>query len=304
MHLYVEHVSRLCDHVIARGKRPMIWADMFYNHDAMSMASDLPDKVVLVDWDYTPVPGRHVEVLKATGHQVWGASAARCHFDQKHSLAQIGPRLANISQWQRELTKGSIAGLIHTTWSRSDSLRPIYGPWDGWLAAFVAAGNPSRWDDHILKDLIGPLDQAIIAPESTDLTETIGRIESTRCDDPMVQRCLEWWVLALRHRQLFWATVEHTIGYFGMEAVEHYRGQADPFLALLRGDLESDIPIHPARRMFGDISHLRRALTEWEREARAFWQARELSDADEYFASRAGNLRQTLERVRDILPEA
>ena len=298
MHLYVEHVIRLCDHVIALGKRPMIWADMFCNHAAMSLASNLPDEAVLVDWDYRPVPEDHVEALKATGRRVWGASAIRSGFEQKHTLAQIGPRLANISQWQRELTRDSIAGLIHTTWARSNSLRPINGPWDGWLPAFVAAGNQSRWDGHILKGLIEPLDEALVAPESTDLTETIGRIESTRCDDPMVHRCLEWWVLAMRHRKLFWATVEHTIGCFGMEAVERHRGPADPFLALLRGDLDSDIPIDPVRRMFGDISQLHRALAEWERAARAFWEARELSDADEYFASRADNLRRTLELVR------
>ena len=298
LRVYLEHVGRLCEYVVARGKRPLIWADMFQRHNALSAARQLPEQVVLVDWDYAPVPRPNIEALKATGHEVWGGTAIRCGFEQKYALAEIGTRLENIRNWQQELAGDSISGLIHTTWGRGDSLRTIYGPWDGWLPAFIAAGDAASWQRHVLEGLVEPLDRAMSAPEWVDLTDTIDRLESTPSDDPLVGHCLRWWALALRHRQLFWATVEHTIGYLGLEAGEAYRGQTGFLLTLLRSGADSGLPVGPVRTMFGGLAHVQAALDSWEDDARAFWRDRGLSDADEYFASRVGNLRCLLERVR------
>ena len=296
--VYLEHVGRLCEHVVARGRRPAIWADMFKNHDAFEAVRHLPEQVVLVDWDYAPVPRCHSEALGAQGHEVWGGSAVRCGFEQKFALPEIGTRLANVAQWQQILAEGRVAALMHTTWARGDSLRPMYGPWDGWLPAFIAAGNAERWPGHVLQDLIEPLDKAMIAPEWIDLTGTIERIGSTGSDDSVVGHCLRWWTLALRHRQLFWATVEHTLGYLGLEAGEPYRGAPDKFLTLLQRGTQSGVPMGPVRTLIGDLPNLRGLFDGWERDVRAFWLERELSDVDEYLASRLGNLREALTRVR------
>jgi hypothetical protein len=48
--LYLQHMQPLFAHIIARGVRPLLWADIVLTHP--EVLPQLPREVVLVDWDY------------------------------------------------------------------------------------------------------------------------------------------------------------------------------------------------------------------------------------------------------------
>ena len=48
--LYLRHMMPLFEHVIGRGLRPIIWADVVLGHP--SLLKEIPRDVVLMDWDY------------------------------------------------------------------------------------------------------------------------------------------------------------------------------------------------------------------------------------------------------------
>lgn len=64
--LYLRHMLPLFEHVRSRGLRPMIWADIVLSHP--EVIPEVPDYVVMVDWDYFTREERPRQVL------IWGGS--------------------------------------------------------------------------------------------------------------------------------------------------------------------------------------------------------------------------------------
>lgn len=48
--LYVDHIAAICEHVLATGKRPILWADMVLAHP--QALDKLDRRIVFMDWDY------------------------------------------------------------------------------------------------------------------------------------------------------------------------------------------------------------------------------------------------------------
>lgn len=277
--VYVDHIARLCEHVIARGVRPMIWADMFWREARLDLAAALPAQTVLVDWHYDGSrPSPHLDALSRSGRELWGASAIRSSYEPKYALGMLGPHLANIAEWQRQLAAGKVRGLMHTFWCRSGSLGAPYGPWEGWLPGFIAAGNPQRWQQCPLAQHIPALDRALSDPEWVSPNAAIAQFEAIPCCDDFESAAARWWGLALRHR----ATIESVFTWVAAAAAQRARR---PYR-----------PVDPDR--VAQLETRRRRVVEqldaWNREARAFFADRKLSDVDEYLASKSENLRALL----------
>jgi hypothetical protein len=74
--LYLEHLNALATHVLARGVRPMAWADMLLAHpEALDQVSR---DLIWVDWDYN-TPDGTPERLRAWGAGYFTAEEARAY---------------------------------------------------------------------------------------------------------------------------------------------------------------------------------------------------------------------------------
>lgn len=276
--VFLEHVGGLCREVVARGKIPMIWADMFWRLGVWS-ADALPPETVLIDWQYGS--GRDWEslpALKKLNRPVWGASAIRSGFEASYALAPLGMRLDNLAAWDRVRQEGKVEHLLHTFWGRTNSLTPNYGPWEGWLPAFLAAGDAQAWKNHPLQALCEEVDQAMIAPEWTDLKPLIARLDAFTHDDPMVRDCVSWWVLSLQHRRLVHGAVEVGIRQAAYRAVAPFRG-VDPDQATAWAE--------DAQRWQADTA-------SWSEAAAAWLEAHGYSDIPEYIACKTVGLNRWL----------
>lgn len=65
--LYLKHMLPIIDHVIKRGLRPVLWADIALTHP--EMIGSLPKELVLMDWDYWSGDARWPSI------RVWGTGA-------------------------------------------------------------------------------------------------------------------------------------------------------------------------------------------------------------------------------------
>lgn len=276
--VFLDHVGRLCRRVVSSGKRPMIWADMFWRTDTWN-GDALPPETILVDWQYGGAgPWSSLDRLRGLNRPVWGASAIRSGFDAKYALAPLGMRLENVRGWNRLRAEGAVAHVLHTVWGRGDSLRPIYGPWEGWLPAFLAASNPEAWDRHPLSPLSEEVDRAMVAPEWSDSRPLIDRIEAFQAGDRLTRDCLSWWSLALQHRRLLHNAVEAVVGHAAYDAVALFRS-VDPEKA-------------EARRL--SVAQWRREAMAWNAAADAWLTAQDYSDRAEYLASKSNGIKHCL----------
>ncbi|MBR1952750.1 MAG: family 20 glycosylhydrolase [Lentisphaeria bacterium] len=144
--VYLEHVRLCCKRVVAKGIRPMLWADMFVSRKSYSSIKTLPPETVIVNWCYNEkAPFAGLKEMADTGHEIWGAPAIRCGPDNLSGIydeSRVAARIENIRQWQQ-----TGVNLLHTVWGRPASFNFLYPPWHSFAEAFAAAGtNGAVWD--------------------------------------------------------------------------------------------------------------------------------------------------------------
>ncbi len=283
MSLYMKQVTAMCQQVLDRGRKPMIWADMFWRENRMDLADRFPRGVVLVDWQYAgSAPYATTERLRHAGLELWGASAVRRSYDTSLMQPAIDAQLENVASWNKQLELGRIDGVMHTTWGRSRSLMPLYGPWEGWIPSFIVAGGAMSWQDHPLFAPSRLLAQFIANPlpsspgKEGQALAAAARHASTR--DPFSQACLRWWALAAEQHQLRSWVMMVTIAEYAMKAVDQHVGLAPEV-------------IQNRQLAHRDVTGKLDALAQ---KVRQFWEDNQLSDGQEYIASRLGNLRECL----------
>lgn len=139
---YLAHISKLCSHAIAAGKRPMIWSDMLWKNP--ESAKRLPPETILVNWQYRgDAPFPHTQELKKNGMEVWGASALQCMYPgyEASCMSVLQDRMKNVKDWQN-----SGLDMIHTTWGRPNNFWTLYPPWAGLIPVFAEAGGVENAD--------------------------------------------------------------------------------------------------------------------------------------------------------------
>lgn len=282
--VYLDHVREVCEHLVRHSVRPLLWADVFWRHDRPELMRALPKEAIPVEWCYR---GSDVSMLgprsQRMGRRCFGASAIRCGFDENAAIASINSRLANISAWQRELQNGNFGGLIHTTWGRTRSLTPLYGPWHGWLPAFIEAGRCGKWSSapEAFRSALHRLEGALHAETSRACDEVAAELAgiASSLESRLAQEAVRWWQLALRHRAMTIRIVHRGIGYCNLESTQEHRGGLDPHW------------LDDYRRQRAGLS---REIDQWSRDVELFWQDNALNDFNEYVQSRTAGLSKML----------
>ncbi len=288
MGVFLAHIGEICRHVIARGKRPVIWADMFWRTDTWS-TENLPKETVLIDWQYVGAgPWSTVGRLRDLGHEVWGASALRRGFDEKYAMPLLASRTENVMGWNKLREAGEVPLVLHTVWGRGDTLRPIYGPWEGWLPSFLAAGNSKAWKQHKLEPLVEVFDLAMASPSIVEAEALITRLEGMEDEDPMVADCISWWILSLQHLRLLHGAVDAVLGHAAHDAVRSTLG-IDPARDRIRAER---------------LSQLRKDTAAWRTAASQWLDERGYSDRDEYLATKLNGIERCIASAEKAAPPA
>lgn len=283
--VFLDHARAVLEYVRSRGRTPIMWADMvFQPREQRNVIDQLPDGVAICDWRYGGEVAAESVVRPGGGRIAMGASAIRSGFEPPHGLmADLGHRLENIGQWHRVVDRapGALAALIHTTWGRSRSLMPLYGPWEGWLPAFIAAGRRGAAISPALAAGMDLLQRTRHPTGSKATREAAAAMADLSSDDPLERQALRWWEIALRHRhELWWAERPLTIGYEGLLAVQRHVGLDPDIIQLRRGERAGVIE----------------RLGVLAADIRAFCRDNRWSDADELVESRVDNVIRHLQR--------
>ncbi len=283
MQLYLNHAKELCEYVLSLNLRPMLWGDMFWREQRLSLARELPPGTVLVDWQYGGEPPYDTTLeLQRSGHTVMGASAAMCSW-WEHAGQMQGPpgdRIRNVTGWKRRGDANGM-GIIHTTWGRGNSLMNIYGPWHGAVPAFIAGGRPERWETHpwnrFMKRITRVMERGI--PQELEAAAT-AVLEMETADEIEAQSRL-WWHLALRYHSIRKDFTLRCDTRRSRRKVMAFTGHDE---AMYR------------RHCIEPVRELQKKLIRWEEEARQFWRDNELSDETEFFATHSDIVKAEMER--------
>ncbi|MDD5597808.1 MAG: family 20 glycosylhydrolase [Victivallaceae bacterium] len=284
--LYLDHLVPLCEHVESKGRIPIIWGDMFYREERMELCRYLPEKTVIVDWQYYGSgPFDNITELLSKGRVCMGASAISCGSKEQYFTVQkrIQPRIENVLAWHKWKEKNGI-GIIHTAWNRAGSLLPIYGLWHGQVPAFIAAGRPAAWENGSWRDYFMEMDIAMqrnLYSGNCSLTDFIEKnpLAINHEKDPFMRESLRWYSIALQYQKLFNQIIFAFFGHECVRITNRYIGNG-------RADLKNT---------FVELSaELESELDKLELSARKFWEEHSYSDGDEFFASRVTALRELL----------
>jgi len=152
--LYLHHVEPLCEMLLSRGIRPILWHDMMLDWDAAAL-SRLAEKADLIIWSYRGRPDATVierfaavAGAAAVGARLWGACAFKGADSRGDGeLPDVPARMSNAASWAQLAGRYDLRGMIATGWSRYSTHRPQCEPIDGALDALVSVGLTLR-DGH------------------------------------------------------------------------------------------------------------------------------------------------------------
>jgi len=273
MGVYIKHAAAMCRHAVAKGLRPVIWADMFWREKCCELASLLPKETILSDWQYTgKAPFKSTAELKKSGLDVWGASSARCAwYEHFHQAEQIpAQRLENVLSWNRWSAKNQ-SSVIHTTWGRPGNMWNLYPPWHGQLPVFIAAGNDEKWKNHHWRKFFDKLSGAMLRCWPHELEKIIADIKKLECRNEMERESLRWRELGLRYNL--------------MEKERHLRITGDKCAAVTMKYTGRDEAMYN-RYFVAAAEKEPDALKQWKIEVSKFWADNELSDLSEFLEER------------------
>lgn len=278
--LLLDHASFVCEAVLRTGKRPIVWADMFFS--SPDMIGRLPQGVILCDWKYGGAVGEKLLQAAENSTCEWmGASAIRRSFPTYNLIDSLIPRVENVRNWHQfaaarpELVKT----VMHTVWARVGSLAPLYGPWDGWLPGFMIAGNPGEKLSAVLQRGWDLLEEGLACPGYECVDRTLGELQKLHSEDDFEERALRWWEFALRHHGELYMVEHVVLGYEAIRATSNFMG-SDPQLI---ADLDEA------------LKQCRTRIRKLGEDVEGFLRANEWTDIDEYIEGRFESLFRRLD---------
>lgn len=264
---YVDFISDICRYVVAKGVRPMIWADMFWRDDRVFLAESLPQETILVDWEYGKI--QYLEQLKNTGLEVWGASALQCGSYEHWWRLQNPPgsRIDNAERWN-----DSGLNVIHTTWGRPGSLWNLYSPWASLVPVFAAAGNPEKWQKNPVFDFVNELTPAIFHNWPHELAQLEKTAAALSVESGEVwEQWQKWQVLALQFQRMEKSYQGIVYGKRCVKATRKF--------------LDADYPSYK-KYYITPVETLQNELKQWEIDTREFFRQYQWSDVEEFIAEK------------------
>ena len=135
--IYLRHVERCADYLISRGKKVIMWHDMFVKHD-LEKIRPLLKKVIVQMWFYYTVRHEQIEALLSAGATVWGASRIQDDGIYKGMTSQPKMR-RNADDWTIANAKYHLDGHTGTVWGRTQSTYPLSGtlPQSAYMIAYL-----------------------------------------------------------------------------------------------------------------------------------------------------------------------
>ena len=285
--LYLNHMKPLLRHALDKGVTPLIWADMFWPEDRQAFAAELPAETILVDWQYGWLGATEVNPgLIKTGRPIWAADAVRSSYDGTQILSPLRQRLQNLDIWHKQIAAGALPGVIHTTWSRSSSFRPLYGPFEGWLPLLHYAAGAGKGAKQPLLKLIDQMDAAIysrgLLAEDEDVKPLRAALQEigAASTNEFERRCCHWWDLAVEYAALRNRVFGVLAGRKALSVAEFHTARDAHVLNMQRHGRAETL----------------RCLVAWQDRASTLWRMWGLSDGEEFFESRSGVLFDLLTR--------
>ncbi len=144
------HANWCGDQLLSRGKRPVMWVDMIYNHYGYEAINRLKPEIIPVNWHYGDIPETgvpHHDELASRRKELWALAGYRnwCTFwpdfvstmqhfaDWMKTLGRTRGKMIAGSTWgdsgyenHRHLTWSLVAGLAEAAWSGSAAQRGTF----------------------------------------------------------------------------------------------------------------------------------------------------------------------------------
>jgi hypothetical protein len=137
--VFTKHVERCANYLIAKGKKVIIWDDMFRKHDIKTLQS-LFKKVIIQVWQYREVDESIIAKMVNAGATVWGASRVQ-ELESYNGLGFNNPIKNNIDQWIKINQKYNLEGHTGTFWGRVHSTYPLCAPLHQAIFMIAYLGN-------------------------------------------------------------------------------------------------------------------------------------------------------------------
>lgn len=121
--LYCRRVESCADWVLAHGRKPVMWDDVFRNHDQASLQSLLKKAVPCV-WLYREMNVPLIRKYASLGIEFWGASCIQANYRYR-GMGPQEPKQRNVDDWADiEAVTPQITGHVATIWGRTQSMSP------------------------------------------------------------------------------------------------------------------------------------------------------------------------------------
>lgn len=286
MGLLLEHASFVCETVSQTGKRAIIWADMFLRSDNTGLLQHMPADTVICEWTYTGDVGKGTyELAKLTPNALMGASAIRRSYPSFQIMADVAVQVDNVGAWHvAAAEQPAVKILLHTLWARSRGLAPLYGPWEGWLPAFLVAARKGRNLSAAMEQGMALLSEGLASNKYEDLEKWVAQLRGLSTDECLEKRALKWWELALRYHAELLIVQYYSLHTLSLRASISWMGE-DP-------DLTGE-----SREI---LRKLRERLQQIQDEVKEFLTLHEWSDGEEYLENRFGGLEAALAAIEQI----
>ena len=137
--LFLSRVTECADYISAKGKQPLVWDDVFRNHD-FSESGDLLSKVIPCVWQYRRINKDIIRKYADAGIRYWGASRIQSNEQRYQGMGRQRVHLQNADDWADIQVEFPAEGHIGTLWGRIQSLDPINStlPQGIYVAAYLA----------------------------------------------------------------------------------------------------------------------------------------------------------------------
>ncbi|RDX33335.1 beta-N-acetylhexosaminidase [Bifidobacterium breve] len=142
--MYADYVTRLCRHLEARGRRPMMWGDIALEHP--EILDRLPETVTLLNWQYDPqVTDEKIRTVAQSGAKQIVCPAVWCW---NALLPRIDDAWSNITRMARYGAQYHAQGMLITDWGDFGHVNDPRMAIPGMIIGAQESWNPGRIPDE------------------------------------------------------------------------------------------------------------------------------------------------------------
>ena len=151
--LYVQHILRLRELAAKYGRKIMLWADVLHHYP--ELVSELPDDVLLLDWQYEAADTYPTtSALGESGRQFWvcpGTSSWNTFFPR------LDNALGNIRNFVRDGLRAGASGMLLTDWGDYGHYQALSLSWYPYLFGAATAWTGAQTTPEEFDRAFAPL---------------------------------------------------------------------------------------------------------------------------------------------------